>query len=50
MSAILNVFKTFSSHPSDPATPGHLPSEGRLGVFDSLKSAYRFGGTHFLYQ
>ena len=32
MSVISAIFKTFSSHPSDPAAPGHLPSEGRPGV------------------
>ena len=33
---ISGIFQTFSSHPSDPAAPGHLPSKGRLKIFRAV--------------
>jgi hypothetical protein len=31
-----DIFDAMGFHPSDPATPGHLPSEGRLRGFCAI--------------
>ena len=46
----IDIFKTFGSHPSDPALPGHLPSRGGLrGVRTCLLGGILcFIGNHIL--